>query len=308
MDLSTHDPPISDAAVSIRGLTKRFGTRVAVDEVDLDIPRGQVLGFLGPNGAGKSTTLRILAGLLRPSEGRAMVLGLDCWTERDHLHPRIGYLPGDFVADRHLRAAEYLRFVANLRRGVRWETVIDLADRFDLDLGRRFGALSHGNRQKVGLIQAFMHDPDVLLLDEPTSGLDPLMQRSFLQLVGEVTRRGTTIVLSSHVMSEVEEVADRIALIHEGRLVLVESIADLAASALHRLDLTFTGDPPVDALRALPNVTSVDVEHQTVHVVATGSLAEIFVVAAPHGIERVESDDADLEEIFLSAFDGLATA
>ena len=205
-----------EAAVRTSGLRKAFRGTVALHGLDLVVPTGSVFGYLGPNGAGKTTTIRLLTGLLRPTSGTAEVLGLDVANHPDEVQRRVGYLPGRFVAYPDLTGAEYLRYLAALRGGVDWSGVERLSERFDLDLGRRIGTLSHGNRQKVGLVQAFMHRPDLLVLDEPTTGLDPIMQAEFLTLVGEVSRSGATVFLSSHILSEVEAVADTVAILREG--------------------------------------------------------------------------------------------
>ena len=291
-----------DAAVRTFGLTKRYGDTLALDGLELSVPVGVVFGYLGPNGAGKTTTIRQLVGLLRPTAGRAEVLGLDVVTEREQVLRRVGYLPGDFAADRGLTGEQYLRYLANLRGGVSWERVTQLMKRLDLDGSRRIGTLSHGNKQKIGLVQAFMHDPDLLILDEPTSGLDPLIQREFLGLVREARDAGHTVFLSSHVLDEVEHVADVVAILRGGRLVVVETVEALKARAMHRLELSFAGVPPVAALQAAPGVQEVHVEDGFVQVVVSGSSAELLRVAAPYGVERVVSRDADLEEIFLTYY------
>jgi len=290
-------------AIRTFGLSKRYGHFPALDGVDLEIPAGVVFGYLGPNGAGKTTTIRLLTGLLRPSAGRAEVLGLDAWTARDDVHRRIGYLPGEFVAYPDLTAERYLRYLADLRGTVDWSDVVLLAKRLDLDVGRRIGTLSHGNRQKVGLIQAFMHHPDLLILDEPTTGLDPLMQREFLTLVREARDDGTTILLSSHILDEVETVADVVGILRAGRMVVVETIDDLKAKALRRIDVTFTGEVPLAELGGLDGVLEVRAVGTTAHLTVAGSTEELFRVAAPHGIRNVVSHEADLEEIFLTFYD-----
>ncbi|HEY3006386.1 MAG TPA: ABC transporter ATP-binding protein, partial [Kribbellaceae bacterium] len=195
---ATHaDEPAAGPAIRTWALSKSYGRRPALTELDLEVPAGGVFGYLGPNGAGKTTTIRLLAGLLRPTSGRAEVLGLDTVRDRERVQRRIGYLPGDFVAYHDLTGEQYLRYLAGLRGGVDWASVERLAKRFDLDLGLRIHTLSHGNRQKVGLVQAFMHGPDLLILDEPTNGLDPIMQREFVTLLRETRDAGRTVFLSS---------------------------------------------------------------------------------------------------------------
>ncbi|SFQ17564.1 ABC-2 type transport system ATP-binding protein [Amycolatopsis arida] len=202
--------------IELDRLSKKYGRRRGLVGLTLDIERGEVFGFLGPNGAGKSTTLRLLLDLIRPTGGRAMVLGRDPRTAGPAPRRRVGYLPGDFVVDGRQRVDECLTFLANLRGGVARARIVELAERLDLELDARIGSLSKGNRQKVGLVQAFAHQPELLILDEPTSGLDPLVQQEFLAMVREARAAGQTVFMSSHIMSEVERVADRVGIIREG--------------------------------------------------------------------------------------------
>jgi ABC-2 type transport system ATP-binding protein len=279
---------------------------VALDQLDLEVPEGVVFGYLGPNGAGKSTTIRMLVGLINPTGGSAAVLGHDVVRDRRALHREIGYLPGDFAAYRDLTAQQYLTYLANLRGGVDAGSVELLAKRFDLDLDRRIGTMSHGNRQKVGIIQACMHHPRVLVLDEPTSGLDPLMQHEFLDLVREFRDEGCTIFLSSHVLNEVEAVADLIAIIRSGRLVMSSDVAQLKSRTRRRVELTFadSASSHVEELSRVPSVHGLEVVDGAVVMDVEGSMAELMRVAAPHGIERVVSNEVDLEGIFMEYYDG----
>ena len=296
---------VGRSAISTSGLSKRSGSLDALKDLDLEVPVGTVFGFLGPNGAGKSTTIRLLMGLLRPSAGSATVLGLDIVHDRRALHLRVGYLPGDFAAYRHLRGQQYLDQLATLRGGVDGHEVAALAERFGLDLGRRVGELSRGNRQKLGIIQAVMHRPELMVFDEPTSGLDPLMQREFLELVRERRQEGRTVFLSSHALTEVEEVADRVAIVREGRLVMTSDVMTLKARARRRIELTFADGAvaPVEQLAGLASVAEVEVVGRTVRLEVEGSMAELLRVAAPWGIDRVISNDMDLEDVFLRYYD-----
>lgn len=291
-----------DAVIRTRGLTKHYRDVVALADVDLDVPPGVVFGYLGPNGAGKTTTIRLLAGLMRPTLGHAEVLGLDAVADVDRVQARIGYLPGDFAAYPDLTGEQYLRYLGSLRGVSDWSRVVLLAKRLELDLDRRVGTLSHGNRQKIGLIQAFMHDPDLLILDEPTAGLDPLMQQEFLALVREARDAGRTVFLSSHILDEVEAVADQVGILRAGRLVVVESVDVLKRRAVRRLDLTFEGDAPVDALRSATGVREVTAFGHIAHVSVEGSTADLVAVAAPHRVIDLATHDVDLEEIFLTYY------
>ncbi|WP_327635152.1 ABC transporter ATP-binding protein [Kribbella sp. NBC_00482] len=293
-----------DHVIRTRNLTKRFGHRTALESLDLDVPPGVVLGYLGPNGAGKTTTIRLLAGLIRPTSGSAIVFGFDASDQYDALQRRIGYLPGDFVAYPDLTGAQYLDYFAHLYGGVERTRIDLLAKRFDLDLDVRIGALSRGNRQKVGIVQAFMHDPELLILDEPTTGLDPLMQREFRELLRETRDAGRTVFLSSHVLSEVEAVADTVAILRAGRLVTVQSVQALRDRARRRLDLTFATTPPTDLVRAVAGVEQVSIDGRVAHVVVTGSTAELIKTVAAYGVTNVVSHEADLEAAFLDYYDG----
>ncbi|GAA1974947.1 ABC transporter ATP-binding protein [Nocardioides panacihumi] len=292
--------PAADlAAIRTEGLTKEFGKRVALDHVDLRVPQGVVFGYLGPNGAGKSTTIRSVVGLIRATSGLVEVLGHDVARDRDAAQRLIGYLPGDFVAYPDLTAAEYLHHLTCLRGGAGASAIPVLAERLDLPLDRRFGSLSHGNRQKVGIVQAFMHEPPLLVLDEPSTGLDPLGQREFLAMVREARDQGRTVFLSSHVLSEVEAVADVVGVLRGGRLMFTDSLSNLQRQALRRIDLVFGNAPPVEALRRARGVHEVVVTASTAHVRVEGSTAELLRAAAPYGVENVRTHEADLGDLFL---------
>lgn len=299
----TAPPPEDGPVVDTRGLTKRFGDTVALDHLDLQVPKGCIFGCLGPNGAGKSTTIRLLLGLLRPTSGEARVLGHDVVRDRRSVHRLVGYLPGDVSIDPDLTARQYLDYLANLRGGVDPAGRDELLDRLDLDPDRRVGTLSHGNRQKVGIVQAFQHAPELLVLDEPTQGLDPLVQRTFLDLLRETRDRGATVFLSSHVLSEVEEVADLVAVLRDGRLVATTSVAELAERTRRRIELTFVDQPDLAAIARLDGIDEVTATDGAVSVVVEGSMAELFRLAAPWGIDRVVADEVDLTEVFLHLYE-----
>ena len=288
--------------IRTQDLTKHYGATVGLESMDLDVPSGVVFGCLGPNGAGKTTAIRLLVGLLRPTRGVAEVLGMDLSRQREEVQRRIGYLPGDFKAYPDLTGRQYLHYLGNLRGGVDHEAVSLLTERLRLDLSRRIGALSHGNRQKVGIVQAFMNDPELLILDEPTSGLDPLMQREFLGMVREARTAGRTVLLSSHILTEVEAVADLVGILRDGRLVGVDTMGRLRARARRRIDLTFAGEPPATALAAVAGVREVDVDGATAQLVVEGSTADLIAALASYRVDDVVSHEADLEEIFLSYY------
>jgi ABC-2 type transport system ATP-binding protein len=292
---------VADAIVTDR-LTKRYGDLVAVDQVDLTVHTGEIFGFLGPNGAGKSTAIRCLLDQARPTSGNAQVLGLDSQADSVAIHARVGYLPGDLELYENLTGEENLHYLANLRGGVDWAVVDALADRFGADLSRKAGDYSSGNRQKVGLIQAFMHVPDLLILDEPTTGLDPLVQQMFHQLLDETRDEGRTVFLSSHTLSEVELVADRVGIIRHGRLVEVASVAELKAKAIRRVDLDFDQEVDAEVFRALDGVREVEAQGRHASVSFDGPVEHVLLAAAELGVVNLHSREADLEQIFLTYY------
>lgn len=228
-----------ESVIRLDQVIKTSGRRRGLTSLSLDIARGEVFGYLGPNGAGKSTTIRLLVDLIRPTSGTVRVLGSDPWTDAVAVQRRIGYLAGGFVVDTRQTVEECLTFLANLRGGIPRARITGLAERLDLDHGARVKALSEDNRQKVGLVQAFAHQPELLILDGPISGLDPLIQQTFLHLVAEARTAGQTVFMSSHIMSEVERAADRVGIIRDGRLVTVDSVAALRQRAVRRVRITF---------------------------------------------------------------------
>ena len=289
-----------NGAIAIRGLTKDFGQGHGVFDLDLDVERGEILGFLGPNGAGKSTTMRLLLDLIRPTAGTATLLGLDSRAQSLEIRRRVGFLPGDFELYPKLTGAALLDYFAGLRGGVDGSVRDALAERFDAQLDRPIRELSTGNRQKLGLVQAFMHEPELLILDEPIAGLDPLVQRSFHALLEEVAAQGRTVFLSSHTLSEVERVADRVAILRRGRLVVVDRLENLREIAVRRLEIEFgEAVPPVEAIRALPGVREATFEGAHLLVAFEGSADPLVKAIAPYEVRSLRSHDDDLEEIFL---------
>jgi ABC-2 type transport system ATP-binding protein len=212
------------AVIHTERLTKNYGPHRGITELDLDVQEGEIFGFLGPNGAGKTTTMRVLLDLIRPTSGRAEVFGIDTTADPVAIHRRLGYLPGEFDLYDRLTGAQTIEYFANLRGGVDAGYVAELVERLDLDPSRRFKEYSKGNKQKVGLIVALQHKPDLLILDEPTSGLDPLVQQTFFAMVRDARAEGRSVFLSSHIIDEVDRTCDRVAIIREGRLVQVDSI------------------------------------------------------------------------------------
>ena len=237
----------ADAVIEARGLVKRYGSYQALHGIDLEVERGEVFGFIGPNGAGKTTLIRTVLDLIRPSEGEVRVLGLDSHRDALAIHARSGYVPGELVLWDRLTGRQALEHLAGLRSGAGLERIEALAQRLDVELDRRISDLSKGNREKIGLIQGFMHEPELVILDEPTSGLDPLVQQEVFAIVDEVKERGGTVFFSSHHLDEVERIADRVGAIREGRMVAVDTVAGLKSRAARRIEVLF--GEPVDGCR-----------------------------------------------------------
>ena len=292
------------AAIRLRSLHKSYGQRPALTDIDLDIERGEVFGYLGPNGAGKTTTIRILLGLLRPSAGSAEVVGLDSWRDAIGVHARTGYVAGEPGFWERLTGFETVTYLARLRDApAQVAAARDLAERLGLDLDRQVRTLSKGNRQKLAIIQAFMGSPDVLVLDEPTTGLDPLVQQEFHHLVRESTARGATVLLSSHLLDDVQRTADRVGIIRDGRLVTVERLDDLRAKAIHHLTARLDGPFDRSAFAAVPGIRELHFERGSIDCrVPAASLDQIIKLLARSHVNDVSITEADLEEMFLSYY------
>jgi len=284
------------------GLTKSYGKHRGIVDVSFTVERGEVFGFLGPNGAGKTTTIRTLMDFIRPTGGGAWIFGLDTRAESLEIRGRVGYLPGELSLYQHMRAQDLLRFLGNLRGGVDRAEVERLATRLGADLDRRVGELSSGNKQKVGLIQAFMHRPELLILDEPTAGLDPLVQHELHGMIGEAVADGRTVFLSSHILPEVEALCHRVGIIREGHLVTVEEIDALKARALRRLEIHFAAPVPPEAFANLPGVQDVSTQDSVVRCTVVGALDAVVKAAARYEVVNVVSHEPSLEEIFLGYY------
>jgi beta-exotoxin I transport system ATP-binding protein len=291
------------AAIQTQRLSKRYrgGVQALVD-LDLRVEPGEVFGFLGPNGAGKSTLIRIVLDLIRATTGSVEVLGLDSRAQSVEAHRRVGYLPGDLRLPRRLTGAEQLDSLDRLRGGGSSDEAARLAKQFDADVDRPIRDLSRGNRQKLGLIQAFMHRPELVVLDEPTSGLDPLVQDEFRRLIRETAAEGRTVFLSSHSLDEVQHVADRVGIVRAGRLVAVESVEALLARSLRHVVLTFAEPVAADEFARLPGVRRVEADGSRLRLSVQGSPDSVVKAAARHTLLDVVAVPADLEEIFLDYY------
>jgi ABC-2 type transport system ATP-binding protein len=292
------------AVIETHELTKRYGRSRGIDAVSMAVDRGEVFGFLGPNGAGKTTTIRTLLDLLHPTSGTATVFGLDSHRDSRAIRARLGNLPGDFAYDPRLTGRELVTFLAEVRGMRGLGRAGELAERFHADLDRPLGELSRGNRQKVGLVQAAFHDPELLVLDEPSSGLDPLMQEEFLAFVGEERDRGHTVFLSSHELDEVQRACDRVAIIRAGRLVAVESVDDVTGRSYRHVMVAFAA--PVDPAEFLdiPGVSDLAQAGSRLTFRLTGDVDPVVKAAARHTVVELELSRPTLEEIFLTYYGG----
>jgi ABC-2 type transport system ATP-binding protein len=293
---------VSAPVIEIRSLTKRFGALTAVDDVSFDVRAGEVFGLLGPNGSGKTTTLRCLLGMIRPSAGESSLFGLDAWSERVQAHGRIGVLPSDFDYEGEVTGGALVRLFG-LLRGVDTDApAAALAERLRADLGRPLKQLSRGNRQKIGLICALAHDPELVIMDEPTAGLDPLMQEEFLMIVDELRAAGRTVLLSSHNMAEVERCCDRVAMIREGALLDVSEVSSLLARSPKEVRAVFA--EPVDASEytSIEGVDGVVADGATLHLTVGGSLDAVIRAAARHEIVDFECGRPSLETAFVQLY------
>ena len=291
-------------AIETAGLTKRYGERRGVFDLDLTVAEGEIFGFLGPNGAGKTTTIRILMDLVRADAGRAAVFGQDSRRDAVAVHRLTGYLPGELALDPKLSGHQLLTYLGNLRGGVDQRFVEEMSRRLELNLDVPFGKYSRGNKQKVGLVQAFMHRPKLLILDEPTSGLDPLNQETVLELVREAQSAGATVFFSSHMLSEVEAVCGRVAFIREGRLAEVAALHDLPGMHLLTVEAECAQPPVPAAFEALASVSNLRIDGTTVQCLVRGDMQELLQVLTRFSVRRLLSREPSLNEAFLHLYGG----
>lgn len=287
--------------IQTSGLSKKYGSFSALADLDLEVRPGEVFGFLGPNGAGKSTTIRLLMGELTPSSGSAEVLGAK---PREIGHRmRLGYLPSDLALWPAMTGRDTLKFFAKLRHGIDWGYIDRLAERLDANLDKRVGELSTGNRQKVGLISAFMHQPELLILDEPNAGLDPLVQHEFWALMREAADDGRTVFLSSHTLSEVERVADRVGIIRHGSLIAVEEVAALRRKRMRRIEIDIDGTIRDEDLTAVPGIRDLDIHPDRIELNFDGDMAQLLAaVTSKTRLRDIHTQEAELEDIFLTYY------
>ena len=291
-------PPV----ITLEKLTKSYGRSRGIIDVDLEVQRGEVFGFLGPNGAGKTTTIRTMLDLIRPTSGRAVVFGIESSADPVAIHRRVGYIPGEFTLYDRLTGRQTLEYFANLRGGVDAGYQASLIERFELEAGKRFKEYSKGNKQKVGVIAALQHKPELLILDEPTSGLDPLVQQTFFATLRDAVADGATVFLSSHILSEVEKTCERVAIIRDGRIVKLGTFDSLRDLAHHQVELRFAGPVPSDAFAQLPGVSDVVAEDHVLRLRVAGAITPVVRAAAQFELLDFVSREPSLEETFLAEY------
>lgn len=293
---------MSEPVIETKGLTVYYGQHRGIVDVDLMVEKGEVFGFLGPNGAGKTTTQRVLLDVIRPTSGQARIFGLDCQAQGVAIRQRVGYLPGELALYDKMQASDFFQMYEYLRpengRKGYWR---ELADRLDLDTSRKIREFSRGNKQKVGVVAAFMNAPDLLILDEPTSGLDPLVQQTVLQMVREARADGRTVFFSSHILSEVQEVCDRVGILRQGQLVAAQRVSDLVVQRFHRLRMRFANEPPAGTFDR-EGVTEMARDERGILLEVRENLPQVIETAAQFGITDLETQNVSLEDIFLAYY------
>jgi ABC-2 type transport system ATP-binding protein len=294
------------AIIEVQGLSKSYGGKRGITDVSFSVAEGEVFGFLGPNGAGKTTTMRLLMALIRADAGAARIAGLDCWQQSVAIKRLIGYLPGELSLDPGMTGGQLLEYFGHLRGGVDQSYLQHLIKRLDLDPSRKYRQYSSGNKRKVGIVQAFMHRPRLLILDEPTSGLDPLHQQEFDHMVNEVRADGCTVFLSSHILSEVEQTCSRVGIIREGQLVRVGGLADLKDIKRSVITITFAKAVPAEAFATLAGVAQVETQAggQTLRLTMQGEADAVIKAAAQYPVVALTSQEPSLEDIFLRYYQG----
>ncbi len=291
-----------ETIIQTTNLTKTYGKSRGITDVNIRVNKGDIFGFLGPNGAGKSTTIRTLLDFIRPSGGSATIFGLDCHKETVQIKKRIGYIPGDFGLFGNMTGWKYLEYFGKVRGGYDEESAKSYASRLDIKLDRKMKEYSRGMRQKVAIIQAFMNNPDLIVMDEPTSGLDPLVQQNFMDMLREEAGHGTTIFMSSHVLSEVEKVCNRVAIIKEGRIQTEEKIEDLQKKSGSVLQVKFADDVNPEVFR-LPGVANPVRQNGHIRMTVTGNMESVLAEVSKHKVADINIHPMTLEEIFMHYYE-----
>ena len=289
----------NEHSISVLGLTKYYGKKLGVTDISFNVFRGEIVGFLGPNGSGKTTVMRMLVGLIHPTAGSAQILGQEVSLQNHSVRSKIGYLPGNLGLYKNMTVIDFLSFLADLRKIDCAPRINELLERFSISPHHEISGLSKGTKQKVGVIQALMHSPEVLILDEPTSGLDPIVQHEFEAVLQEERSKGVSILLSSHVMSEVDELADRVIILLKGQLVVTDTVKALKSRTTRALRLEFPEIVNGTIFMEIPGVESVHVDGRFVDCIVTGPETDLLAAAVERNLVSVTSQEPTLEEIFL---------
>lgn len=284
------------AVIETKKLTKSYGKARGIIDVDLTVNEGEIFGFIGPNGAGKSTAIRTLLSLIYKTSGEAKIFGLDCHTHREEILKNVGYLPSEVFYYDNMKAIDLLNYSASFYRKDCTQRIRELADALELDLGKKIEDMSLGNKKKVGIVQGLLHSPKLIILDEPTSGLDPLMQKTFFELIRQENRRGATVLFSSHILSEVQRICDRVAIIKEGRIVSTQKISELQNSACKKV--SFAAAAPIESF-SLAGAADVELSGDLVSFVYRGDLNTLLAALGGYPLRNLEITEPSLEEIFM---------
>lgn len=289
-------------AIHTVNLTKFYGSFPAIKQLNLKVYEGEIFGFLGSNGAGKTTTIRLLMDFIRPTTGKAVILGFDSRQESLDIRKNIGFIPSETFLYPKMTGIQFLKYMANLKKGVDWKFVAELIERLQCDVSRSIQALSRGNRQKISLIQAFMKKPKLIIMDEPTNALDPLIQQEFHSIVEEVKQDGRTVFMSSHNMTEVEKVCDRVGIIREGNLMAVESVKTLKARSLHKFEIHFSSLVKINVFSSIEGITELQLRENILRCTIRGRPDALIKAASKYDINKLVTWEPRLEEIFLSYY------
>ena len=292
----------SHPVIKVTNLKKYYGKARGVERVDLEVYEGEIFGFLGPNGAGKTTTIRTILDYIRPTNGEIEVLGMDPQRAGAKVRRKVGYLPSDFSMSSRMTAEEYLRFLLGMMDFSGEDRIEELSGRFNLELGKRIKDFSRGNRQKVGLVSAFMHSPKILILDEPSTGLDPLMQQEFYKLLQEEKAKGNTIFLSSHILSEVDAVCDRVGVIRDGELVAVESMREFKTKTGRHMIIDFRNEPDPEIFRGIKGISEVRSDGRRLVLTVFSNVDGIIKELARHTVDELTFEVTSLEHVFLKYY------
>ena len=291
------------SVITIDSVTKSYGDVMAVDKLSLNVEKGEIYGFLGPNGAGKTTTIRTILNFITPSKGKISVFGLDSVNDSVKIKKILGYLAGDIALFENMKGVDLLQYMTKLGKDSDWNYIEELVERFEAVLDRKIGTLSKGNKQKLGLIQALMHKPDLIILDEPTSGLDPLMKKVFYELIMEIKDTGRTVFFSSHDLTEVQKICDRAGFVKNGKLIAVETINQSLELNVRRYTVRFSNPANIDILTEIPNITDTEVEDTTMSFTIMGEVGPVLKALAAHNPVDLTEEETNLEDIFMRYYD-----